>query len=163
VTLLRGRLGLSTGTVRALKGLIEPESAEPVDEFAAPVVAAQVTDDVQVSDAAEADQPCAAPVAEEASQPIFETGIAEVVAEIALPFVAEVDHIESPADAVYAEDLSDDTLFNAPLIDEDILHELVGQIVRDELQGQLGERITRSIRKLVRTEVARALSARELL
>lgn len=49
------------------------------------------------------------------------------------------------------------------LIDEDTLYDMVSEIVRAELQGQLGERITRNIRKLVRTEVARALAEKQYL
>ena len=37
------------------------------------------------------------------------------------------------------------------------LRELVAEIVREELQGGLGERITRNVRKLVRAEIQRAL------
>ena len=39
---------------------------------------------------------------------------------------------------------------------------LVADIVREELQGALGERITRNVRKLVRREIHRALTAQEL-
>ncbi len=48
------------------------------------------------------------------------------------------------------------------LIDEDALRDLVADIVRAELQGALGERITRNVRKLVRREIHRALTAQEL-
>ena len=48
------------------------------------------------------------------------------------------------------------------LIDEDALRDLVSDIVRAELQGALGERITRNVRKLVRREIHRALAAQEL-
>ncbi|CUX82807.1 hypothetical protein [Roseibaca calidilacus] len=48
------------------------------------------------------------------------------------------------------------------VIDEDALAEMVARIVRQELQGELGERITRNIRKLVRAEVARELQMRNL-
>ncbi|MEC3861180.1 hypothetical protein VK792_07780 [Mesobacterium sp. TK19101] len=47
-------------------------------------------------------------------------------------------------------------------IDEDQLHELVSRIVREELQGVLGERITRNVRKLVRREIQRALAGHDL-
>lgn len=47
-------------------------------------------------------------------------------------------------------------------IDEDALREMVGDIVKRELQGALGERITRNVRKLVRREIYRALEARNL-
>ena len=48
------------------------------------------------------------------------------------------------------------------LIDEDALRDMVSEIVRAELQGALGERITRNVRKLVRREIHRALSAQDL-
>ena len=48
------------------------------------------------------------------------------------------------------------------LIDEDVLRDLVAEIVRQELQGALGERITRNVRKLVRREIHRALAAHNL-
>lgn len=46
-------------------------------------------------------------------------------------------------------------------LDEAALRDLVAGIVREELQGALGERITRNVRKLVRAEIARALASRQ--
>lgn len=46
------------------------------------------------------------------------------------------------------------------VLDEASLRELVSEIVREELQGALGERITRNVRKLVRREIHRALTMR---
>jgi cell pole-organizing protein PopZ len=43
-----------------------------------------------------------------------------------------------------------------------MLREMVADIVRQELQGTLGERITRNVRKLVRREIHRALAAHDL-
>ena len=43
------------------------------------------------------------------------------------------------------------------VLDEDALRDMVSEIVRQELQGALGERITRNVRKLVRREINRAL------
>jgi hypothetical protein len=48
------------------------------------------------------------------------------------------------------------------LMDEGALRELVAETVRQELQGALGERITRNVRKLVRREIQRALNSQEL-
>ena len=48
------------------------------------------------------------------------------------------------------------------VLDENALRELVSDIVREELQGVLGQRITRNVRKLVRREIQRALSAHDL-
>jgi hypothetical protein len=38
-------------------------------------------------------------------------------------------------------------------IDEETIREIVGEMVRAELQGDLGDRITRNVRKLVRREM----------
>ena len=46
--------------------------------------------------------------------------------------------------------------------EEQVLRELVRDIIREELQGGLGERITRNIRKLVRAEIARAMATQAL-
>lgn len=48
------------------------------------------------------------------------------------------------------------------VIDEEMLRDLISEIVRQELQGALGERITRNVRRLVRREIQRALSAHDL-
>lgn len=47
------------------------------------------------------------------------------------------------------------------VLDEDTLRDLVSQMVREELQGELGDRITRNVRKLVRREIQRAIASRE--
>lgn len=46
--------------------------------------------------------------------------------------------------------------------DEDQLRILVRGMIKSELQGELGERITRNIRKMLRAEITRALSAHGL-
>ena len=48
------------------------------------------------------------------------------------------------------------------LLDENALRDIVRETVREELQGALGERITRNVRKLIRSEIHRALAAQEL-
>ncbi len=50
---------------------------------------------------------------------------------------------------------------DAGMIDEDMLRDMVSEIVRHELQGALGERITRNVRKLVRREIHRVLMSQE--
>ncbi len=47
-------------------------------------------------------------------------------------------------------------------IGEEELRELVAQIVREELQGALGERITKNLRKMVRREITRAMAASDV-
>ncbi|MEM1007073.1 MAG: hypothetical protein AAGK26_16860, partial [Pseudomonadota bacterium] len=49
-----------------------------------------------------------------------------------------------------------------PTMDEEDLRALISDIVRQELQGPLGERLTRNLRKMVRREIQRALAARNL-
>ncbi len=48
------------------------------------------------------------------------------------------------------------------VLDEAALQDIVRLMIREELQGSLGERITRNVRKLVRAEINRALVARDL-
>jgi hypothetical protein len=45
----------------------------------------------------------------------------------------------------------------APALDEAALREMINAIVREELQGELGERIGRNLRKLIRREIAELL------
>lgn len=64
------------------------------------------------------------------------------------------------------DDAMDDRAFllaeDEAVLDEETLREMVAEIVRQELQGALGERITRNVRKLVRREIHRALTSHEL-
>ena len=46
-------------------------------------------------------------------------------------------------------------------VDEEALRKMVRDMIREELQGGLGERITRNVRKLVRSEISRALATGE--
>ncbi|MEM1075596.1 MAG: hypothetical protein AAGI36_14130 [Pseudomonadota bacterium] len=55
-----------------------------------------------------------------------------------------------------------DALTDEQVIDEGALRDVVAAIVHEELQGDLGERITRNIRKMVRREIYRALTAKSL-
>lgn len=90
----------------------------------------------------------------------------------------EPEQLSEQADIV--EDLSDDLDRSEPgaldgeleetltayleedeILDEETLRNLVVEIVRQELQGTLGERITRNVRKLVRREIYRVLSSQE--
>ena len=48
------------------------------------------------------------------------------------------------------------------ILDEEDLRQFVALIVREELRGQLGERITQQVRKLVRAEIAKVLDERDL-
>lgn len=76
--------------------------------------------------------------------------------EIAMPDDVEDD------EAALAREADTDKKPEAPFIDEDMLREIVSELVRTELQGDLGDRITRNVRKLVRREIHHALASREL-
>lgn len=90
---------------------------------------------------------------------------AEAVAEPEAAEVAEdpaQEAEEEPAEAT--SEASEDNVFDDELsevFDEEMLRDLVSEFVRKELQGELGERITRNVRKLVRREINRALAARD--
>ncbi|WP_417727952.1 hypothetical protein [Roseovarius sp.] len=58
-------------------------------------------------------------------------------------------------------DHGESLLLDDAILDEDALRDLVAEIVRQELQGALGERITRNVRKLVRREIHRALTSQD--
>ncbi len=45
----------------------------------------------------------------------------------------------------------------APILDEEALRAVINSIVREELQGELGERISRNLHKLVRREISQML------
>ncbi|MBD3764242.1 MAG: glycerol-3-phosphate dehydrogenase [Rhodobacterales bacterium] len=74
-----------------------------------------------------------------------------------------LDWHDDPTPAAAAEVLDDtaDPEVADFVIDEEALREMVRDILREELQGALGERITRNVRKLVRAEIARALTTRD--
>ncbi len=63
-----------------------------------------------------------------------------------------------PAPADPQDQRADEDAF---ILDEDALRDLVRDLVREELQGVLGERITRNVRKLVRTEINRVLATQD--
>ena len=74
----------------------------------------------------------------------------EMRAEMALE---EALDMELEQDAEAPEDLP---------FDADDLRGMVAMMIREELQGTLGERITRNVRKLVRREIQRALLSRDM-
>jgi hypothetical protein len=66
---------------------------------------------------------------------------------------AEIEDAPDPLDDQLTAYLEQDEV-----LDEETLRRMVAEIVREELQGPLGERITRNVRKLVRREIYRALA-----
>ncbi len=83
----------------------------------------------------------------------------------ATPPMPQAEPVHAQDDAVEDEEAQQDSGFGFAgdeYFDEEMLRDLVSEIVRSELQGALGERITRNVRKLVRREIHRALTAQEL-
>lgn len=99
--------------------------------------------------------------------PFSESEIADLaeaaaVAEILSAGSAIIDETaqvvqDQPADAAEQSIFHDDAAF----MDEDALRDMVRDILRQELQGDLGERITRNVRKLVRAEINRVMTSRD--
>ncbi|MBY6135273.1 hypothetical protein KUV61_05505 [Nocardioides marinus] len=103
-----------------------------------------------------------------AEQPAQPAASAEEREEASATQSAESDEVEALTASAVTEAAMDALAAEAEAngeayLDEDGLRELVASIVREELQGALGERITRNVRKLVRREIHRALAAHDLL
>ena len=77
---------------------------------------------------------------------------------------AEADILDATllAEQAVADEVLGGIAADEAVMDEESLRELVTDIVREELQGALGERITRNVRKLVRREIHRALAVQDL-
>ncbi|MGB3280605.1 MAG: hypothetical protein WBA92_15560 [Pseudorhodobacter sp.] len=129
------------------------EEAELADDVAA-------AEDVIKDIADKAEEAAVAEIMERAAQAKAEaearqnTGTAEKKA----PEKASEQARESSAKPDIDEDIfaEDEGYF-----DETVLRDLVRDLIREELSGTLGERITRNVRKLVRAEINRALTARD--
>jgi hypothetical protein len=139
--------------VGGVAGDWEPDGSEAVDEetpkrfaFAPPH---QETH--QETCVAEAPRTETAPVAGRADEATEDPG-----------GVPEMPEIARSAEIARRDDTDIIQVFDGVEIDEEHLREIVAQMVRAELQGELGERITRNVRKLVRREIHQALLTRNL-
>jgi hypothetical protein len=56
-----------------------------------------------------------------------------------------------------AEGLGRRIATDAPILDEESLRAVINAIVREELEGELGDRINRNLRKLIRREISQIL------
>ncbi len=130
-----------TDAEEAVDAVATAEAEELIDAVTAPEEAENV-----VEDAATAESDEAAQVEESADQQPTE---AEKSAPV--PFTRpELLVVHSAKEPSVSE------------LEEDELREIVARMIREELQGVLGERITRNVRKLVRREIQRALMHRDL-
>ncbi|NDV97685.1 hypothetical protein [Salipiger sp. PrR002] len=102
----------------------------------------------------EAEELAAAPSAEApAPEPEEAAAPAQVEAEVA----SAPEPVQEPVTEPQKADEGGDLL---AALDQETLRKLVAEVVREELQGAIGERVSRNLRKLVRNEIQRiAMSA----
>jgi hypothetical protein len=144
----------------------EPDGSEDVADFMGETIAwpgavARNFDDAQ--DAEEAAAPEFNPDLEADDTPIaFEhrTTEAEQTGEVEAKDEPEAG-IADTQDEYGDDDLDGLLEAGGVTLDEEALRALVSEVVREELTGPLGERITRNVRKLVRREIYRILSSQE--
>ena len=125
------------------------------------------------------DEPAEVPHRKEIDRPVAEAKAvsepapepASVIKELMEEAAAPVADAADPEEVTFDEDptpeASDDSdAFDLgpeeQMLDEVMLREMITKIVQSELQGAMGERITRNVRRLVRREIHRALTARDL-
>jgi hypothetical protein len=139
----------------------EPEQdALPAEEW----------EDAEASDPALADTLAAPQFSRRFVQDVSDRAEAEAVAEILRATQAEAEARVEPQDyrsdfgGEYESDRGADGDHpdnQGGYFDEAVLRDLVRDLIREELSGTLGERITRNVRKLVRAEIHRSLTARD--
>ncbi len=134
----------------------DPDGTEEPDAAPAPMIFAPAAD--QDDDAGE--EPPLRAVAAEDWQPEAEAveGPEPMDWQDAPHTLSEPDRLMAAGGAEAAPDLLEEP--GEDVLDEDALRDLIRDIIREELQGVLGERITRNVRKLVRSEINRALAAK---
>lgn len=144
--------------------------AENISEF----VAEETFEDIPVAEPVDAMQEISSAATLSAKIAALETVIGRTDDQWEPDDTGDSDYSGTEAPSMTWEDTStvqdaadaaiDSDVFASPedFLDEDALRDLVSDIVREELQGALGERITRNVRKLVRREIHRALAAQEL-
>lgn len=132
----------------------EPDGSEAMSETIAwPGASARGMDAVEDADVSEDTSDAAAPDEEDVTATFEHRGPDE-----AQPSVEAADET---ADEYGDDDLDGLLEAGGATLDEDALRALVSEVVREELTGPLGERITRNVRKLVRREIYRILSSQE--
>jgi cell pole-organizing protein PopZ len=137
---------------------VDPDELEEAPFDFKQVLEARIRECQELEDTAAAE---AVDVASEASEekPAEAGLVASVMADLGQSVQEDVLQTVAPAQGAAPETTLSEA---AGEFDEAMLREMVADIVRQELQGALGERITRNVRKLVRREIHRALAAHDL-
>ncbi|WP_460274726.1 hypothetical protein [Celeribacter sp. ULVN23_4] len=117
-------------------------------------------DEAEVSEVSAEDEPTEtdAPEAIADDLPETEEGAEEFAA---FKDAEDEEGVAADVDPSLEEELALAGYSDEDIMDEDALRDLVAQVIREELQGELGQRITRNVRRLVRREVQQALSLRD--
>lgn len=152
-----------------------PENSDPVAETVSQTSEQATPEEPEVADDTlspiDLAQFAAAPPFPAETAPQFEpalempepvkTAEAETAVEPSAP--VEPEPAEVPSHPIHDTEFDkiDYTSEQEKYLDEETLRELVSEMVRSELQGELGDRITRNVRKLVRREIHRALASRD--
>jgi hypothetical protein len=145
------------------EAVVPPEPAEAAPLTEAPVLQDWLDDADIPLDAAPAPQtmPEDAEATEAPTLAELDPALEETLARLEAALSGQpVEHAVASMDNTEATPTPPEATDDTPVIDEAMLYQLVANIVRQELQGELGEKITRAIRKLVRAEVARELQLR---
>lgn len=144
----------------------EPDGSEEAEEaqFVMPSTLARDLNAVEDADLADPDPAPSVDPAPRMPEPELETAGDEPADDEAedIPFVADPVGTDAavPSDAEHDELAA--YLADSAAIDDDKLQAMVAEAVRAELQGVLGERITRNVRKLVRREIYRIIASEDL-
>ncbi|SNT16932.1 hypothetical protein [Tropicimonas sediminicola] len=104
--------------------------------------------------------------ASETGAPEEEVAPVEAEADVVMPDerIDDLTEVAAAVETTPEEPVSDPETHDEAagfVLDEAILSDLIAECVHRELQGELGERITRNVRKLVRREIHRALAMRD--
>lgn len=128
-----------------------------------PETATETPTTVSIPPAPPLDQTQSVSDLEEAMVEMAETSVLEDAITQLESSVSETESDWEPDDVFMSE--NDPAPVQTPgsgSIDPGMLRDLVVETVRAELRGDLGEKITRNVRKLVRREIQRALTAQSL-
>jgi len=136
------------------------KTADAVDEAAVDAAEHDAVDEAEMQEWVEASPEDSNVVHSEGAWPMPAAPDAEATEPFDTP--QSVDDVEED-DSALPNSTGTDNVASLPALqlDEDMLRDVVSEIVRQELQGALGERITRNVRKLVRREIHRMLISQE--